>query len=68
MTRKRTTLLAHGDEMSELNIQRRLQWLRECNPRGIVYVSDEDIKEDPALQIAVQELDWLQPESRRVRQ
>jgi hypothetical protein len=51
-----------GDEFSELNIQRRLQWWRERNPRGFITVSEEMVKEDPALQRAILELPFLRIE------
>jgi hypothetical protein len=54
-----TKLGGIGDPMSELNIQRRLQWWRECDPAGFITVSEEDIKADPALQRAVLELPFL---------
>jgi hypothetical protein len=47
--RKPTMLVGLGDEMCELNIQRRLQWLRELNPRGFITVSEEMVKADPAM-------------------
>jgi hypothetical protein len=57
-----TQLGGIGDPMSELNIQRRLQWLRECNPRGFITVSEEMVKADPALQQALLELPFLRIE------
>ena len=48
-----------GDPMSEINIQRRLQWLRERDPGKFVYFSEELVNKDPALQRALLELDWL---------
>ena len=65
MDRPRTSLGSIGDPMSELNIQRRLQWWRECDPSGIVYVSEESVANDPALQRAMKELPWLQLEQPR---
>lgn len=59
-TRARTKLCGIGDEMSELNIQRRLQWWRERNPSGVIKVDQESVDADPALQRAVQELSFLQ--------
>jgi len=61
MTNRRKTCLGSiGDPISELNIQRRLQWWRERTPSGIVKVSQESVNKDPALQRALQELPWLQ--------
>ena len=59
LMRKPTILGSIGDPMSELNIQRRLQWLRESDPNTITYFDEETVKADPALQRAVQELHWL---------
>ena len=59
MARHRTTLISIGDEMSELNIQRRLQWLRECDPDHDVYITQELFNADPAARQAVKELHWL---------
>ena len=55
-----TKLCGIGDEMSELNIQRRLNWWRECNPSGIIKVSQESVNADPALQRAILELPYIQ--------
>ena len=59
-TRAPTKLGAIGDPMSELNIQRRLQWWRECDPAGIIKVSQEMVDNDPATRRAVEELDYVQ--------
>ena len=59
---QQTTLGGIGDPMSELNIQRRLQWWRERDPRGFITVSEEMVKADPALQRAVLELPFLRIE------
>ena len=64
MSRK-TNLGSIGDPMSELNIQRRLQWWRECAPAGIIRVSQEMVNRDPALQRAILELDYVQLERPR---
>lgn len=58
--RKQTSLGSIGDPLSELNIQRRLNWLRERKPYNTVYVSPESVAKDPALQKALSELPWLQ--------
>jgi hypothetical protein len=55
-----TKLCGIGDEMSELNIQRRLQWWRERNPSGIIKVDQASVDADPALQQAVLELPSIQ--------
>jgi hypothetical protein len=49
-----------GDPMSELNIQRRLNWWRERDPAGIIKVSQESVDADPALQRAILELPYVQ--------
>ena len=51
-----------GDPMSELNIQRRLQWWRERDPVKPIIVSQKMVDEDPALQRAILELDFVQLE------
>jgi len=58
--RSPTSLGSIGDPMSELNIQRRLQWLRECDPAGIIRVSQEMANKDPAVRRALAELDHVQ--------
>ena len=58
--RSPTSLGSIGDPMSELNIQRRLQYLRERNPAGIIRYPKEWVDEDPALQRAIAELDYVQ--------
>ena len=58
--RPKTSLGSFGDPMCEFNIQRRLQWWRECNPSGIIKVSQESVDADPALQRAVLELPFVQ--------
>ena len=62
--RTRTTLGSIGNPMSDLNVQRRLRFLRESeiSHDGIVFIPESWVKNDPALQTAVQELDWLQIE------
>lgn len=57
--RKRTSLAESGDPMSEINVMRRLNFLRESSVRGIVFVPERWVKADPAMAKAVQELDWL---------
>ncbi|MCP4480596.1 MAG: hypothetical protein GY818_21125 [Planctomycetaceae bacterium] len=64
--RPKPRLSSIGDPMSELNIQRRLQWLRECNPAGIIRFPKDWVDEDPALQRAIEELDYVQLERPRV--
>jgi len=59
-TRAPTRLGSIGDPMSELNIQRRLQWWRECDPAGIIRVSQDAVNKDPALQRALLELPYVQ--------
>ena len=64
MSIKRTSLATIGtDPMSEENVRKRLQFLRESAGRGIVKVPVRWLKNDPALAQAVQELDWLQTEA-----
>ena len=60
MTRKPTSLCGIGDPLSELNIQRRLQWWRERNPSGIIKVSQSLVDRDPATRQAVLELPFVQ--------
>ena len=57
-----TKLGSIGDPMSELNIQRRLQWWRERDPPKPIRVSQEMVDADPALQRAMAELDYIQLE------
>ena len=64
-TRAPTRLGSIGDPMSELNIQRRLQWWRERRPAGIIRVPQEWVDKDPALQRALEELDYVQLERPR---
>ena len=59
MKRKPTILQSFGDPQSELNVQRRLQWLREVSPGGLVHVPKWMVEQDPAMKRAVEELDWL---------
>jgi hypothetical protein len=65
MKRAITKLCGIGDPMSELNIQRRLNWLRECNPAGIIRVTQKMVNEDPAVQKAILELPYVQLEKLR---
>jgi len=60
--RSPTNLGGIGDPMSELNIQRRLNWWRERTPAGIIRVPQEWVDSDPALQRALDELDYVQLE------
>ncbi len=59
MRKKPTILGSFGDPQSELNVQRRLQWLREVSPGGLVHVTKWMVEQDPAMKKAVEELDWL---------
>ena len=60
MRKKPTILHEFGDPMSELNVQRRLQWLRErTGGDGIVFVPKDVVEADPAMKKAVEELDWM---------
>lgn len=54
---------AKGDPHSKLNSQRRLQFLREQSPSGVVFIPESWVKADPALERAARELDWLQIET-----
>lgn len=58
---------SHGDPLSELNVQRRLQLLRDSQSAGdgVVYLPESLVTADPALERAVAELDWLRIEPRR---
>ena len=58
ITRAPTKLCGLGDDMSELNIQRRFQWLREQNM--VIKFNQEDVNADPALQRAILELPYIQ--------
>jgi len=55
-----TKLGSIGDPMSELNIQRRFRFFAESDARGIIKVSEESFKADPAVRKAVRELDHVQ--------
>lgn len=56
-----TKLGSIGDPMSELEIRRRLNFLKEANTDsgGVVFLPKWMVEADPALQRAVEELDWL---------
>ena len=56
------TLKSIGDPMSELNIRRRIEFLRSILPPGVSYVPESWVKSDPALQWGVENLDWLKTE------
>ena len=58
--RRKTCLGSIGDPMSELNVHRRLQWWHECDPYGIMRVTQESVNKNPALQRALLELPWMQ--------
>ena len=64
MKRSPTKLVSTGDPQSELEIQRRIQWLREqVVLRGaVVTLPQSVIDRDPALQRMIGELDWLRVE------
>ena len=59
MRKKPTILRSFGDPNSELNVQRRLQWLRERSGSGVVFIPKYPVDQDPAMKKAVEELDWL---------
>ena len=59
---KNPTLGSFGDPLSELNVQRRLRFLRGCPGRGTVFIPKSWVERDPALAQAVKELDWLRIE------
>jgi hypothetical protein len=63
---KTFTLQSVGDPMSELNIQRRIKFLRlqdkESDSEGVSYIPESWVKADPALQWGVKNLDWLKIE------
>jgi hypothetical protein len=50
-----TQLGGIGDPNSELNVQRRLQWLRERDSGRVITVSEEEVRADPALKLALLE-------------
>ena len=57
------TVFSHGDSRSELNVQRRLNYLREIETDGSGSVPiPKSWLEDPAMKKAVAELDWLHVE------
>ena len=51
--------------MSELNIQRRFNWMRELD--RVLYVSQDMANKDPAVRRALEELDYVQLERPRGR-
>ena len=61
----RVKLFTHGDPQSELNVQRRLNFLRSRPGRGVVYVPNSWVDRDLAMKKAVEELDWLRVEEHR---
>ena len=61
----RGKLFTHGDPQSELNVQRRLNFLRSRPGRGVVYVPKSWVDRDLAMKKAVEELDWLRVEEHR---
>ena len=64
----KTTLSSIGDPLSELNVQRRLNFLRESCGGGVVIVPTHWLKGDPALQRAVRNLDWLKTKTHQAQQ
>ena len=61
----RSKLFTHGDPQSELNVQRRLNFLRSRPGRGVVYVPKSWVDRDLAMKKGVEELDWLRVEEHR---
>jgi hypothetical protein len=61
----RGKLFTVGDPQSELNVQRRLNFLRSGCARGVVYVPKSWVDQDLAMKKAVEELDWLRVEKHR---
>mgnify|MGYP000465751879 CR=1 FL=1 len=59
---ERGKLFTVGDPQSELNVQRRINFLRSRPGRGVVYVPKSWVDRDLALKKAVGDLDWLQVE------
>ena len=62
---ERVKLFTHGDPQSELNVQRRLNFLRSRPGRGVVYVPKSWVDQDLAMKKGVEELDWLRVEEHR---
>lgn len=63
----RMKLKTIGDEMSELNIQRRFRYIADNRPRsGFLHLNEEWVKDDPALQMAVRLLPWVTVRKPRV--
>lgn len=54
------TLRTLGDSQSELNVQRRLNFLRSVDRTGVVFIPKSWVEQDLAMERAVAELDWLQ--------
>jgi hypothetical protein len=67
MEKRQISLVSIGDPMSELNIQRRLRFLRNSRGRGVVFIPQSWADEDPAFARGVEELDWLRIEKPRER-
>ena len=59
---KNPTLGSFGDPLSELNVQRRLRFLRSSRCTGTVSIPKSWVDDDPAFARAVKELDWLRIE------
>jgi len=62
MSERKASLSSIGDPNSEINVQRRLNFLRGINPDGVVFIPQSWVDEDPAFAQAVLELDWLKLE------
>ena len=62
---RQVKLFTYGDPQSELNVQRRLNFLRSRPGRGVVYVPKSWVDRDLAMKKAVEELDWLRVEEHR---
>ena len=62
MSERKASLSSIGDPNSEINVQRRLNFLRQVTPGGTVFVPKRWVDDDPAFAQAVLELDWLQIE------
>jgi hypothetical protein len=61
----RGKLFTVGDPQSELNVQRRLNFLRSRPGRGVVYVPKSWVDQDLAMKKGVEDLDWLRVEEPR---
>ena len=60
MSKSKIKLATIGDPMSELNIQRRFRYFADNRPQsGFLYLNEEWVKDDPAMQEAVRLLPWV---------